>query len=65
VCDHCEIPEKVDHVTKVRSKYSEARQRLQYALDELSVVVDTAQILRSTSAAKHVEVFVRESGKRI
>jgi len=58
-------PRKVDHVTKVRSKYSEARQRLQYALDELSVVVDTAQILRSTSAAKHVEVFVRESGKRI
>ena len=65
LCDQCKIPDTVEHFIEVCSKYSEARQRLQHALNQIGVTFETPQILRSTAAAKLVETFVRESGKRI
>jgi len=64
LCDQCEIPETVEHVTEVCTKFSEPRRCLKYAVENLGINFSTPEILRSTAAAKHVEAFVRESGIR-
>jgi len=65
LCDQCEISETVEHVIEVSTKFIEARLRLKHAVKDLSINFSTPEILRSTAAATHVEVFVRESGIRI
>ena len=56
-CDQCEIPETVEHVIEVCSKFSEARRRLKHAVADLGINFSTPEILRSTAAEKHVEAF--------
>ena len=65
LCDQCEIPETVEHVTEVCTKFTEARRRLKHAVEDLGINFSTPEILRSPAAAKHVEAFVRETGIRI
>jgi len=64
-CGQCKIPETVEHMTKVCSKYLTSRKRLKLALNQLAISFHTPEILRSTTAAKGVETFARESGVRL
>jgi len=65
LCDRCEVPETVEHVIEVCTKFTEARRRLKHAVEILGINFSTPEILRSTAAAKQVEAFVRESGIRV
>jgi len=65
LCDRCEVPETVEDVLEVCTKFTEARRRLKHAVVDLGIKFSTPEILRSTAAAKHVEAFVRESGIHI
>ena len=58
LCDQCEIPETVEHVIEVCTKFAEARRRLKHAVEDPGINFFTPEILRSTAAAKHVEAFV-------
>ena len=53
----CEVPETVEHFIEVFSKYSEVRQHLQHALNQIGVTSHTPATLRNTAAAKHAETF--------
>ena len=65
LCDQCEIPETVEHVIEVCTKFTEARRRLKHAVEDIGTNFSTPEILRSTAAEKHVEAFLRASGIRI
>jgi len=54
LCDQCELPETVEHFIEVcpTPKNSEARQRLQYALNQFGVTLHTSEIVRGTAATK-------------
>jgi len=65
LCDQCEIPETVEHVIEVCTKFTETRRRLKHEVEDLGINFSTPEILRSTAATQHVEAFVRESGIRI
>jgi len=58
LCDRCEVPETVEHVIEVCTKFTEARRRLKLAVEDVGINFSTTEILRSTAAAKHVEAFV-------
>ena len=62
LCDKCEIPETVEHVIEVCTKFTDSRRRLKHAVEDLGINFSTPEILRSTAAEKHVEAFLRESG---
>ena len=65
LCGQCEIPETVEHMIEVCPIYFTARTRLKLALNQLRISFHTPEILHSTTAAKLVETFVRESGIRL
>ena len=58
LCDQCEIPETVEHVIEVCTKFAEARLRLKHAVEDPGINFSTPEMLRSTAVAKHVEAFV-------
>ena len=62
LCDQCEVPETVEHVIEVCSKFTRGATTSETHSNDLGIHFSTPEILRSTAAAKHVEAFVREFG---